>query len=175
MGYDCEILYMPGKSNQAADALSREYVGMIELCSMISLCGVLWEQVQPEVDNDKFIQGLRQDFIGAWYSVLQREVSNTKTVCDSEAVATEYHDSPMGGQSGDFKTYQRLASEWFWQGMRWEVAKYVQACTVCQQQKASTLSPGVPCSRFLFLNRYGRTYQCILWKNYLSLWGFIPF
>lgn len=53
----------------------------------------------------------------------------------------EYHDSPVGGHSGDFKTYQRLASEWFWVGMRKQVAHYVMACEVCQQQKQSTLRP----------------------------------
>lgn len=30
----------------------------------------------------------------------------------------EYHDSVLGGHSGEFKTYQRLAAEWFWVGMR---------------------------------------------------------
>lgn len=54
----------------------------------------------------------------------------------------EYHDGPQGGHSGDLKTYQRLASEWYLPGMRREVQRYVQACQVCQQNKQSTLKPG---------------------------------
>ena len=30
----------------------------------------------------------------------------------------EYHDSPLGGHGGKVKTYQRLAMEWYWDGMR---------------------------------------------------------
>lgn len=29
----------------------------------------------------------------------------------------EYHDSVMGGHSGDLKSYHRLAREWYWMGM----------------------------------------------------------
>lgn len=43
--------------------------------------------------------------------------------------------------TGDFKTYQRLAQEWFWPGMRKRVQQYVQACHLCQQNKTSSLSP----------------------------------
>lgn len=53
----------------------------------------------------------------------------------------EYHDSPTGGHSGEVKTYLRLVSEWFWQGMRKEVAKYVRGCVVCQRNKHSQQQP----------------------------------
>lgn len=53
----------------------------------------------------------------------------------------EYHDSPLGRHSGSLKTYKHLAADWFWPGMRKGMADYVQACTICQQQKTSTLSP----------------------------------
>ncbi|KAL8118331.1 hypothetical protein AgCh_016023 [Apium graveolens] len=53
----------------------------------------------------------------------------------------DYHDSPMGGHSGDLKTYQRLAANWYWPGMRKQVATYVKACLTCQQSKTSSLSP----------------------------------
>lgn len=53
----------------------------------------------------------------------------------------DYHDSPIGGHSGDLKTYQRIATSWFWPGMRKQIAHYVAACHVCQQSKATNLSP----------------------------------
>lgn len=54
----------------------------------------------------------------------------------------EHHDSPLGGHSGDLKTYKRIATQWFWPGMRKEIQLYTQACHICQQNKQSTLSPG---------------------------------
>lgn len=53
----------------------------------------------------------------------------------------EYHDTPLGGHSEDFKTYQRFAQEWFWPGIKKMVEQYFWACSVCQQNKASSLSP----------------------------------
>lgn len=54
---------------------------------------------------------------------------------------TEYHDSPVGGHAGEFKTYQKLAHEWYWIGMRKSVSTYVKSCNMCQQQKHLTLQP----------------------------------
>lgn len=48
----------------------------------------------------------------------------------SQALLKEYHHSPVGGHSGELKTYLPLATEWFWVGMRKKVARYVQACTI---------------------------------------------
>ena len=42
---------------------------------------------------------------------------------------------------GGLKTYLRLASEWFWEGMRRQVTPYVRECQVCQQTKASNQKP----------------------------------
>ena len=53
----------------------------------------------------------------------------------------EYHDSPLGGHAGELKTYLRLAGEWYWEGMRRQVTRYVRECKVCQQAKTSNLSP----------------------------------
>ena len=53
----------------------------------------------------------------------------------------EYHDSPLGGHPGELKTYMRLAAEWYWEGVRRQVTRYVRECTVCQQAKASYQSP----------------------------------
>lgn len=58
-----------------------------------------------------------------------------------EQLLGEYHDnSPLTGHDGDFKTYQRLAQEWYWPGMQRQNQQYVRVCTVCQQNKVSSLS-----------------------------------
>lgn len=53
----------------------------------------------------------------------------------------EYYNTPIGGHSGDFKTYQQIAQEWFWSGMRKKVQQYVRSCAICQENKVSSLSP----------------------------------
>ena len=43
----------------------------------------------------------------------------------------EFHTCPIGEHSGETKTYQRIATELFWVGMRKDILKFVQECTVC--------------------------------------------
>lgn len=59
-----------------------------------------------------------------------------------QILLTEFHGSKIGGHSGVLKTFKWLSSEFFWYGMKWDVISFVAACPVCQQNKASTLSPG---------------------------------
>ncbi|EXC27683.1 hypothetical protein L484_009707 [Morus notabilis] len=51
-----------------------------------------------------------------------------------------YHDGVLGGHLGVLKTYRRLATNWFWSGMKKDITSYVAACDVCQHCKASTLA-----------------------------------
>ena len=45
----------------------------------------------------------------------------------------------MVGYNGEYKACLRLVVDWFWEGMRNTVTKFVRECLVCQQQKASHL------------------------------------
>lgn len=58
-----------------------------------------------------------------------------------EKLLQEYHTSAIGGHNGEYKTYLRLAEDWFWEGMRKSVTQFVQQCLICQQQKASHQQP----------------------------------
>ena len=42
---------------------------------------------------------------------------------------------------GEFKTCLLMAAEWFWEGMKRQVTRFVRECQVCQQVKASYQSP----------------------------------
>lgn len=151
MGFTFDIKFKPGAANKIADALSREFVEEAELMALVSVGGVQWDSFLPEIHNDIFIQQLKHELIKGTapkgYSLesdLVRYKGRLVIPPKSKLVTIllqEYHDTPAGGHSGDFKTYQRLAQEWYWPGMRKCVQKYVQTCSVCQTNKASSLSP----------------------------------
>ena len=53
----------------------------------------------------------------------------------------ELHDSLLGGHSGFFRTFKRVANVVFWQGINKTIRDYVAACEICQRNKANTLAP----------------------------------
>ena len=49
-----------------------------------------------------------------------------------------------GGHSGFLKTYHRLKREFFWDGLKSDIQKFVVECLVCQQNKVETIkTPGL--------------------------------
>nr|KYP46337.1 Retrovirus-related Pol polyprotein from transposon 297 family [Cajanus cajan] len=54
----------------------------------------------------------------------------------------EFHETPVGGHSGFYRTYRRMATNLYWQGMKEDICKFVQGCDVCQRQKYLTTAPG---------------------------------
>lgn len=53
----------------------------------------------------------------------------------------EFHATPLGGHSGAYRTYKRLAANLYWPGMMRHVTSLVAACDVCQKNKYETKSP----------------------------------
>ncbi|KAJ9552225.1 hypothetical protein OSB04_016270 [Centaurea solstitialis] len=53
----------------------------------------------------------------------------------------EFHASPIGGHNGEGRTYQRMAVELFWIGMRKDVSNWVKECETCQRNKVLSGSP----------------------------------
>lgn len=152
LGYTFDIHYKPGPTNKVADALSRQHNPDIECGSLVTSCGLRWDYLQAFIEKDEVLQRLisqlqKGEATPKWFT-LENGVLKYKgrIVIPRQSELTtrmlkEYHDSLVGGHAGDLKTYQRLAREWFWFGMRKDVAKYVQHCHVCQQNKTSTVSP----------------------------------
>ena len=50
-------------------------------------------------------------------------------------ILVEFHSFPIGGHSSETKTYQRIASELYWVGMRSDITKFVAKCDICQRNK----------------------------------------
>lgn len=152
MGYDFEIIYKPGASNRVADALSRKTEGEVELGALLSISEVNWTELLAEANSDPFIMKIKEDIMSnqknhVGFSVVDgRLLYKGRTVIPRSAsmipiLLKEYHDSVVGGHSGDLKTYLRVATDWFWPGMRKDVTKYVGSCAICQQNKSSNQNP----------------------------------
>jgi hypothetical protein len=55
-----------------------------------------------------------------------------------QKVLLEFHTSLVGGHSGFFKTYHRVKKDFFWDGLKTDVQRFVAECLVCQQNKVET-------------------------------------
>lgn len=65
----------------------------------------------------------------------------SKSSCRIPTILLEFHASLVGGHSGYFRIYKRISSTLFWEGMREDIKKFIEACDPCQKNKYQTLSP----------------------------------
>jgi hypothetical protein len=56
----------------------------------------------------------------------------------------EFHTSPVGGHFGFLKTYYRFKKDFFWDGLKTDVQRFIVECLVFQQNKVETIkTPGL--------------------------------
>lgn len=145
MGFDFDIVYNPGASNKVADALSRRTLVEAALGALWSTQNIEWEKLNAEIVGDPFISSIRER-IGRGEEVLngfqlingqlwyKDRLVIPKGSTFISSLLKECHDSPIGGHTGEHKTYSRIATHWFWEGMRQQIREYVRQCSVCQRQ-----------------------------------------
>ena len=145
--YDFEIIYKKGKQNMVADALSRKNEDVQSLLCALSIIQLDWIiESREEWKNDpsvwKLVQQLQKDpsvsntFVwnndSLWY---KDHLYIYKESQLKQKVLMELHTSPIGGHSGFLKTYHRVKKEFFWEGLKNDVQRFVAECLVCQQNK----------------------------------------
>ena len=81
----------------------------------------------------------------------------------------ELHTSPLGGHSGFLKTYHKVKKEFFWEGLKSDIQKFVAECLVCQQNKFETIKTLGLFILYPFEANIGRRFQWILSQVYPSL------
>jgi len=52
-----------------------------------------------------------------------------------------YHDTPVGGYGGQWKTTELMTRNFWWPGVTREVKRYVEGCDACQCNKNRTEQP----------------------------------
>jgi hypothetical protein len=156
LGYDFEIVYKKGKQNVVADALSRKDEDVEAFLCAISIIQPNWIiEARDEWKNDEkvctLIQRLQQDSSASdtftwkndslWYKDRLYLCKNSQL---KQKVLLELHTSPVGGHSGFLKTYHRVKKDFFWDGFKTNVQRFVAECVICQQNKVETIkTPGL--------------------------------
>ncbi|GMI66048.1 hypothetical protein HRI_000274100 [Hibiscus trionum] len=162
--YDLTIEYHLGKANVVADALSRKVA--VELRAMFACLSVSRDgglvaelQVKPSmVQLIKDKQLLDDSLVSHVQDIAEGRPSNfcfndDGVLCfgrrivvpnDAElrrAILTEGHSSPFAMHPGSTKMYRDLRDEYYWVGLKKDVAEFVSKCLVCQRVKAEHQFP----------------------------------
>ncbi|PWA58030.1 hypothetical protein CTI12_AA406450 [Artemisia annua] len=156
LGFDFDIEYKPGATNQAANALSRAFDEAEQVTSaflafsqpLICFIGDLQGEnstltelleLHRKLDNGEVLSGFRREngllLYNNRYYIGQESKLNT-------LLLREFHDTPSAGHGGIKKTLVGLSTLFFWKGMRKSVEEFIKKCLVCQQTKYSTDVPG---------------------------------
>ncbi|KAL4577127.1 hypothetical protein LXL04_013230 [Taraxacum kok-saghyz] len=110
-------------------------------------------QLLAEIKNDTRLQNLKAVFVTdparfSGFSIKNDVLyyknrlvipRNSRFIPD---LIREFHESAIGGHSGYYRTYRRLAANIYWPGMIATVQKFVRECEICQRCKASSAAPG---------------------------------
>jgi hypothetical protein len=76
-----------------------------------------------------------------WYKDLLYLCKNSQL---KQKVLLELHTSPVGGHSGFLKTYHRVMKDFFGDGLKTDVQRFVVECLVFQQNKVEKIkTPGL--------------------------------
>jgi hypothetical protein len=164
--YNYRIVYRPGAQNQKADILSRR----IELkeeakgggeapvlippelfISAIQTDSDLNDMIRDTLYDDKSVQKILKSLeegvaVKGWQldnGLLHYHgciyVPNEPEI--RKAVLESHHDNPAAGHPGQWRTLELLSHHYYWNGMKRDTSKYIQACDLCIQSKPSNQVP----------------------------------
>lgn len=68
----------------------------------------------------------------------KEEVTNQE---EQQEVIRNFHDNPISGHPGMKRTLDKISRFFYWQGMKKQIAKYVQRCESCQKNKTAIIKP----------------------------------
>ncbi|KAH9681158.1 hypothetical protein KPL71_026857 [Citrus sinensis] len=160
LGYHFRVEYKPGRTNSAADALSRVHeVNVLKLyvhstttlllasCPIPEFLSILREENQSLPDLLALHQKYSTGSLMYPYSVSDgilrfkhRFFINSHSVL-KPSLLQEFHATPVAGHAGAKQTLVRLSTLFYWPNMRKDVELFVASCLLFQQTKYSTQAP----------------------------------
>ncbi|KAH9680855.1 hypothetical protein KPL71_026714 [Citrus sinensis] len=147
MGYDFSIEYKKGKSNAAADALSRRDVqGEINSisCPLPQWLEAVREENQSHPELQQIHENLQQgEAVGPWESrdgilFFKERIYLPENSPLIPAIIQEIHDS---SHEGFYKSFHRIREVFFVKHMKETLKNYIKQCDVCQRHKVDHQSP----------------------------------
>lgn len=166
--YNLNIQYIPGKTNVVADILSRPPMPEIEACSLECIVprqsaqdcrtkqladpdlAAIIECLEAGGDGDKFHRWTSRGFV-LKDGVLFRfnpfamddvdEPQMAIPAAERLQILKTYHDDATAGHYGAQRTIARIASRYYWPGMRREITEHVRHCAECQRYKVANVKP----------------------------------
>ncbi|XP_057786354.1 uncharacterized protein LOC131003815 [Salvia miltiorrhiza] len=159
MGYKFRIEYKSGATNKVADALSRrdeaemgdgeaETLLLAVAHPLPEILEILRADVRTNGELMELMGQIQEGQAPAGYRVADgliyrgRQLVVASSSAAKPALLYEHHATPSAGHPGVERTLRRLASTFYWAGMRSDVKKFVASCVDCQTTKYSTQKPG---------------------------------
>lgn len=141
--YNFDIIHRKGKEHVVPDTLSRS----VERVEQIDVTPDTWyvglrRKIQDKphhyplwrLDDDSKLYKL----LGPRYPELTPEADCWKLVIPKpqrDDIIKEFHDPPLRGHLGVYKTAARIMDKYYWPGLKSDVARYVRNCRVCLSTK----------------------------------------
>jgi hypothetical protein len=151
LGYDFEIVYKKGKKNVVVDAFSRKDEDVEAFLCVISIIQLDWIiEARDEWKNEEkvwtLIQRLQWDSNASGKFTWKKDslwYKDRLYLCKKsqlkQKVLLKLHTSLVGWHLGFFKTYHRVNKEFFWDGLKTYVQRFVGKCLVFQQNKVEKI------------------------------------
>ena len=127
------LLYRKGSENVPADLLSRR-------CDFAG-GEILGSQVDSQILLSEELFDARRSVLAA---VSVKNYSLPTFIAKEEdriKVILQRHNSVLAGHHGRSKTFELIARDFVWPGMRKMIYDYVDACAICQQSKSRRRKP----------------------------------
>ncbi|KAL8113758.1 hypothetical protein AgCh_020885 [Apium graveolens] len=148
LGYDFQVEYKAGRENRVADALSRrdDNVGLIAAISgpQLELFKALMEEVETTQPLQSIINNIKLGKLPPQWSYNNGLIFYKKRAyLDSnspliQVVISALHNQ---GHEGYQKTLFRIASDFYWSGMKKNIQDFIRCCAICQKNKSEHLQP----------------------------------
>ncbi|KAJ9561114.1 hypothetical protein OSB04_006274 [Centaurea solstitialis] len=151
--YDCEILYHPGKANVVADALSRkekkERTKVVAL--RLAVTNELMKDIKKWQEEALKDENVKSERVAGLVSTFGVNGSGLKCFGDRvwvpkggelrKVILEEAHRARYSVHPGTNKMYRDLRRNFWWPGMKKDIAYYVERCLTCLQVKAEHQRP----------------------------------